>query len=168
MDASYFDSQRYNPGWSTGVRRRLLRGADRGADPGAQRRLRLRHDADLNYRPGSSTGRKAKITTTPTAAADYVKIANKTVTSARGTSTSFSAARKHGSNTITVRGRVPKGRSTGELADHRHRPELYAAAVFRAELAKRKITVGSTMLGTIPAGGQQVLSPATPRCRWPS
>ena len=166
VDASYFDSQRYNPGWSTGYADEYY------AAPIAGLTLAPNADYDsgtiyLNYRPGSSTGRKAKITTTPAAAADYVKIVNKTVTSARGTSTSFSAARKHGSNTITVRGRVPKGRSTASWLITVDRPELLAAAVFRAELAKRKITVGSTLLATIPAGGHQGW-PATPRCGSPT
>ena len=83
------------------------------------------------------------------------------MTSSRGSSTTFSASRRHGSNTITVRGRVPKGRSTGRWLITVDRPELLAAAVFRAELAKRKITVGSTKLGTAPSSGQQVVASDT-------
>ena len=81
VDASYFDSQRYNPGWSTGYADEYY------AAPIAGLTLAPNADYDsgtiyLNYRPGSATGRKAKITTTPAAAAEYVKIVNKTVTSA--------------------------------------------------------------------------------------
>ena len=157
VDASYFDTQRYNPGWSTAY------ADDYYAAPIAGLTLAPNADYDsgtiyLNYQPGRATGRKAKITTTPAAAADYVKIVNQTVTSARGTSTTFSATRAHGSNTITVRGRVPKGRSTASRLITVDRPELLAAAVFRAELAKHKITVGSTLLATTPDDGHHLVA----------
>ena len=160
VDASYFDSERYNPGWSTGYADAYY------AAPISGLTLAPNDDYDsgtiyLNYRPGSATGKKARITTTPSAAADYVKIVNRTVTSSRGSSTTFSASRQHRSNTITVGGRVPKGRSTGRWLITVDRPELLAAAVFRAELAKRKITVGSTSLAAVPDGGQQVVASDT-------
>lgn len=150
VDASYFDSQRYNPGWSTAYADDYY-----AAETSA---LTVAPNADLdsgtvivNYQPGSR-GKKAKISTTPAAAAAYVKITNQTVTSARGTSTSFSARRSYGSNTIRVSGRVPSGRSTGHWQITVSKPELYAGAVFRAELAKAGVKVkGKTATAVTPA-----------------
>ena len=149
VDSSYFDHVRYNPGWSKGYAHDYYAGEISA--------LTVAPNADLDsgtviirYAPGRA-GQRAKITTIPAAAAAYVNIANKTTTSARGTSTTFSAYRRHGSNTITVRGRVPAGRAGGYWQITVHKPELYAGAVFRAELAKLKIkVVGSTMIGRTP------------------
>jgi D-alanyl-D-alanine carboxypeptidase/D-alanyl-D-alanine-endopeptidase (penicillin-binding protein 4) len=145
VDSSYFDSVRYNPGWSTGY------AADYYAAEISA--LTVAPDADfdsgtviIKYAPGRA-GQRAKITTIPAAAASYLNIANKTTTSGRGTGTTFSATRRHGSNTITVRGRVPAGRSAGYWEITVHRPALYAGAVFRAELAKLKIKVGGSTAG---------------------
>jgi D-alanyl-D-alanine carboxypeptidase/D-alanyl-D-alanine-endopeptidase (penicillin-binding protein 4) len=149
VDSSYFDDVRYNPGWSKGYAHDYYAGEISA--------LTVAPNADLDsgtviirYAPGRA-GQRAKITTIPAAAAAYVRIANKTTTSARGSSTTFSAYRRHGSNTITVRGRVPAGRGPGYRQITVHKPELYAGAVFRAELAKQKVTVvGSTMIGSTP------------------
>lgn len=149
VDASYYDAQRYNPGWSTAYADDYY-----AAEISA---LTVAPNADLdsgtvivNYRPGS-VGKKAKITTTPAAAASYVKIDNTTVTSARGTSTSFSARRSYGSSTIRVSGRVPSGRAPGQWLITVAKPELYAGAVFRAELAKAGVTVAEgTSAGVTP------------------
>jgi serine-type D-Ala-D-Ala carboxypeptidase/endopeptidase (penicillin-binding protein 4) len=148
-DSSYFDQVRYNRGWSTGYAHDYY-----AAEISA---LTVAPNADLDsgtviirYAPGRA-GQRAKITTIPAAAAAYLNIQNLTTTSAPGTSTTFSAHRRHGSNTITVRGRVPVGRAGGYWQITVHKPELYAGAVFRAELAKLKITVvGSTMIGSTP------------------
>ncbi len=150
VDATFFDARQYNSGWSTGY------ADDYYAAPVSALTVAPNADYDsgttiINYAPGSR-GKKAKITTTPAAAARYIKIVNLTTTSARGTSTTFSAQRNHGSNTITLRGRVPQGRSTGHRLITVHRPDLYAGAVFRAELAKVGITVeGSTIASAMPA-----------------
>jgi serine-type D-Ala-D-Ala carboxypeptidase/endopeptidase (penicillin-binding protein 4) len=154
VDSSYFDQVRYNPGWSTGY------AADYYA--GEISALTVAPNADLDsgtviirYAPGRA-GQRAKITTIPAAAAKYLKLVNRTTTSARGTSTTFSASRRHGSNTITVRGRVPVGRAAGYWQITVHRPELYAGAVFRAELAKLKVkVVGSTMTGRTPPSNRK-------------
>jgi D-alanyl-D-alanine carboxypeptidase/D-alanyl-D-alanine-endopeptidase (penicillin-binding protein 4) len=153
-DSSYFDQVRYNPGWSTGYAHDYYAAE---ISP-----LTVAPDADLDsgtviirYTPGRA-GQRARISTIPAAAAKYVNLVNKTTTSARGTSTTFSAYRRHGSNTITVRGRVPAGRAAGYRQITVHKPELYAAAVFRAELAKLKINVvGSTMTGSTPASNRK-------------
>ena len=149
VDPTYFDSVRYNPGWSKGYAQDYYAGEISA--------LTVAPNADLDsgtvilkYRPGRA-GRPALVTTSPAAAAKYIRIANRTTTSARGTSTTFSARRSHGSNTITVSGRVPVGRSTGYWQITVHRPELYAAAVFRAELAKEGVKVeGTTLVGPTP------------------
>ncbi len=154
VDATFFDSQRYNPGWSTAYADDYY-----AAEISA---LTVAPNADLdsgtigvNYRPGS-VGKKAKITTTPAAAASYVKIDNTTVTSARGTSSSFSARRTYGSKTIRVSGRVPSGRAPGQSLITVPRPDLYAGAVFRAELAKAGVTVGEgTAAGVTPAASRR-------------
>ena len=149
VDPTYFDRVRYNPGWSKGYAQDYYAGEISA--------LTVAPNGDLdsgtvilNYRPGP-VGRPAVITTSPAAAANYIRIANRTTTSARGTSTTFSARRSYGSNTITVSGRVPVGRSTGSWQITVHRPELYAAAVFRGELAKVGVKVeGPTVVGTTP------------------
>jgi D-alanyl-D-alanine carboxypeptidase/D-alanyl-D-alanine-endopeptidase (penicillin-binding protein 4) len=150
VDPTYFDGVRYNPGWSKAYADDYYAGEISA--------LTVAPNADLDtgtvilrYRPGAA-GRPAVITTVPAAAAKYIKIANRTTTSARGTGTTFSARRNHGSNTITVSGRVPVGRSTGSWQITVHRPELYAAAVFRAELAEVGVKVnGSTLVAVTPS-----------------
>jgi serine-type D-Ala-D-Ala carboxypeptidase/endopeptidase (penicillin-binding protein 4) len=154
VDSSYFDHVRYNPGWSTGY------AADYYAAEISALTVSPNADFDsgtviIRYAPGR-TGQRAKITTIPAAAAAYLDIKNLTTTSAKGTSTTFSASRRHGSNTITVRGRVPVGRSAGYWQITVDKPELYAGAVFRAELAKQKIkVVASTVIGTTPLSNRK-------------
>ncbi len=160
VDSSWFDHQRYNPGWRTSY------AADYYAAETSALTVAPNDDFDagtvyLKYSPRSS-GQRAKITTYPAAAANYLNIVNRTTTSARGSSTTFSAYRAHGSNTITVSGRVPVGRSTGRWLITVDKPELYAGAVFRAELAKLKITVdGPTKIYTTPASQRRVLGTDT-------
>ena len=156
VDSSYFDHQRYNPGWKTSY-------AD---DYYAAEISALTVAPNDDYDSGTvyvkakprSTGQKAKITTYPAAAAKYIKIKNLTTTSSRGTALSYSASRSHGSNTITVRGRVPVGRSGSWLITV-HKPELYAGAVFRSELAKRGVKVtGKTKILTTPTSKRRVIA----------
>ena len=156
VDSSYFDHQRYNPGWKTSY------ASDYYAAQISALTVAPNSDYDsgtmyVKYRP-RSYGKKAKITTYPAAAAKYVKIINRTTTSSRGSSTTFSAHRAYGTNKITVRGRVPVGRSTGSRLITVHKPELYAGAVFRAELTKLKIKVdGPTKILTTPANQRTVV-----------
>ncbi|HEU5484169.1 MAG TPA: D-alanyl-D-alanine carboxypeptidase/D-alanyl-D-alanine-endopeptidase, partial [Microlunatus sp.] len=99
-----------------------------------------------------------KITTTPAAAASFLNLKNLTTTGKKGTSSTFSASRAHGSSAITLRGRVPSGRSGSWLITV-SRPDLYAAAIFRAELKKAGVTVkgGTTVLAT-PTSKRTVLA----------
>ncbi|MCW2810055.1 MAG: D-alanyl-D-alanine carboxypeptidase precursor [Friedmanniella sp.] len=149
-DASFFDAQTYNPGWSTSYADSYYAAEISG--------LTVAPNADydtgtvwVNYRPGTQ-GKPARITTTPAAAAAYLRFSNKTTTSARGTSTTFAAHRSYGADTISLTGRVPVGRAVGSALITVHRPELYAAAVFRAELGKVGVRVaGTSVAGTVPA-----------------
>ena len=150
VDSSFFDANRYNPYWSTGY------ASDYYAAQTSALTVAPNTDYDsgtiiLNYRPGTAGG-PARVTVSPAAAAKYVRIVNNTVTSASGTATTFSAHRTLGTNTITVSGRVPLNRSLGQRWITVHKPELYAGAVFRAELARLGIAVaGSTEIWTTPS-----------------
>lgn len=156
VDASYFDSVRYNPSWRTSY------ADDYYAAPISALTLAPNDDYDsgtviIKYAAGK-TGKKAKITTTPAAAASYLDLRNRTTTGKKGTSTTFSASRPYGSSTITLRGRVPKGRSGSWLITV-DRPDLYAAAIFRAELKKAGVTVqGRTLVSSTPSSGRTVLA----------
>ena len=153
VDPTYFDSARYNPAWSKAY-------AD-DSYAGEISALTVAPNADLDsgtvllkYAPGKA-GRPAVVTTVPAAAKAYVRISNTTRTSARGSATTFSARRAHGSNTISVSGRVAAGRGYGYWQITVHRPELYAAAVFRAELARAGVRVtGPTQVRATPAEGR--------------
>lgn len=155
VDASYFDGVRYNPTWKTSY------ADDYYAAPISAVTLAPNADYDsgtviITYRAGS-VGKKAKITTTPASAAAYLDLKNLTTTGKKGTSTTFSASRAHRSGTITLRGRVASGRSGSRLITV-NRPDLYAAAVFRAELAKAGVTVrGTTTALATPTSGRRVL-----------
>ncbi len=148
-DGSFFDSQRYNPGWYTSYASEYY-----AAQTAA---LTVAPDADLDSGTvlvtvkGGARGRRPTLTTSPAAAKQYVRLVNSASTTG---STSLSLSRRAGTNTITVRGHVRTGGSWSGLVTV-DKPELYAAAVFRAELGKQKVTVrGGTSLGTTPASGR--------------
>ena len=153
VDPTYFDSTRYNPAWSKAY-------AD-DSYAGEISALTVAPNADLDsgtvflkYAPGRP-GRPATVTTVPAAAKAYVRIENTTRTTARGSGTTFSARRSSGSNTISVSGRVAAGRGNGYRQITVHRPELYAAAVFRSELAKAGVRViGPTQVRATPSAGR--------------
>jgi D-alanyl-D-alanine carboxypeptidase/D-alanyl-D-alanine-endopeptidase (penicillin-binding protein 4) len=163
VDPSFFEARQYNPGWFTSY------ADDYYAAPVSALTLAPNADHDsgtvlINYQPGR-TGHQAKITTTPAAARKYLKISNWTTTSSSGTSTTVSASRSHGSNTITVQGRVPRGRSGSRLITV-HRPELYAAAVFRGSWpSSRSPSPGRPRWGRRPAPVANS-SPGIGRCGW--
>lgn len=156
VDSSYFDSVRYNPAWRTSYADEYY------AAPISALTLAPNADYDsgtviVTYRAGA-VGKKAKISTTPAAAKAYLSIKNLTTTGTKGSSMTATVGRSHGSGTITVRGRVPSGRSGSALITV-HRPDLYAAAIFRAELKKAGVTVrGGTMVLATPASKRTVLA----------
>ena len=153
VDPTYFDSVRYNPGWSKAYAQDYYAGEISA--------LTVAPNADLDsgtvilrFRPGRA-GRPAAISTVPAAAAKYIKIANRTTTSARGTSTSFSARRSHGSNTITVSGRVPVGRSTGSWQITVHRPGALRRRGLPRRAGQGGVKVdGSTLVGATPTSNR--------------
>ena len=145
-DGSFFDAQRYNPGWSTSYASEYY-----AAQTAA---LTVAPNADLDSGTvivkvkGGARGQRPSLSTTPAAAKKYVRLVNKATTSS---STGVSLSRGLGGNQITVRGRVRSGATWSGLVTV-DKPELYAAAVFRRELGTAKITVeGTTSLGTTPA-----------------
>lgn len=159
VDASYFDTQRYNPHWSTSY------ASDYYAAQTAALTVAPNADLDsgtifLKYRPGRR-GAPAKISTSPAAAAGYVRIVNRSTTSASGSDT-IRIRRSWGTNTITITGRVPSGRAERSRLITVDRPELLAAAVLRDELRKRGVTVaGKTILVTTPSTSRKVIASDT-------
>lgn len=156
-DASFFDNVGYNPTWSTSYAAGYYAAEVSG--------LTLAPDADynpgtvqINYAPGPAAGKPAKITFTPRAAS-YLRVSDEVTTGKRGTASTFSASRSYGSAVIKLRGKVPRGRSTGHVLITVARPDLYAAAVFRAQLRRAGVAVrGTTRAFATPAGGRTVIA----------
>ena len=153
-DGTWFDSQRYNPNWSKGY------AADYYAAPITALTVAPNSDFDagtifVNYRPGAK-GKPVKITISPAAAASVVRIAN--TSSTGGSRNTIKINRTYGSNKITISGHLPADRGTSSAQITVDRPELYAGAVLRAELAKVGVRVaGPTVIGTTPATGRRLL-----------
>jgi D-alanyl-D-alanine carboxypeptidase/D-alanyl-D-alanine-endopeptidase (penicillin-binding protein 4) len=145
-DGSFFDDQRYNPGWSTSYASQYY------AAQTAALTVAPNSDYDtgtvLVKVRGGSRGARPRLSTTPGIAKTYVHLVNAATTT--GT-TSVSLARGLGGNAVTVRGHVRAGATWSGLVTV-DKPELYAAAVFREELKRQHIAVaGGTRLGTTPA-----------------
>lgn len=157
-DASFFDNVRFNPGWNT-----AYAGAYYAAEVSG---LTLAPDADynpgtvmINYGPGRAAGKPARISFRPAAARSWLHVSNRVLTGRRGTAATFSAWRSYGSAVIKLRGRIPRGRSTGHLLITVARPDLYATAVFRAALTRAGVVVrGRTRAVTTPGGGRTVIA----------
>jgi D-alanyl-D-alanine carboxypeptidase/D-alanyl-D-alanine-endopeptidase (penicillin-binding protein 4) len=156
-DASFFDSHRYNAGWS-----REYSSSYYAAQTSA---LTVAPNADLDsgtvlltYKPGRR-GKPARVSVSPAGAKKYLTIVNRTTTGARGSAATVGANRAFTSNRITVRGRVPLGRGAASQLITVNRPDLYAAAVFRAALTKAGVRVagGTTALRT-PASARHRLA----------
>jgi len=157
VDATFFDAVRYNPGWSTGYADDYYAAETSGLTVAPDKDLNS-GTVILNYAPGRS-GAKAVLTTTPAAAARYVRIDNRTTTASSSSSSTVAVRRDHGSNTITVTGRVPRGRATGHALVTVHRPELYAAAVLRTELTRAGVrVVGGTVARALPSTSRHRLA----------
>ena len=145
-DGSFFDAQRYNPGWSTSYASEYY-----AAQTAA---LTVAPDADYDTGTvlvkvkGGSRGSRPRVSTSPGVASSYVHLVNSASTT---TSTGVSLTRTAGGNTVTVRGHVRSGTTWSGLVTV-DKPELYAAAVFREELKRQHVAVaGGTVLGTTPA-----------------
>ena len=154
-DASFFDSVRYNRTWDT-------RDAPQYYAPQISG-LTLAPNTD--YDAGTvivtafptKSGALARIGTTPAAASSYVRIVNKVRTGSR---TSIGVTRTAGTNTVTVTGTVATSSTAGSKRWVTvNRPELYAAHVFRAELARVGISVtGSTTSGATPSTSRRIVA----------
>ncbi|QGN33641.1 D-alanyl-D-alanine carboxypeptidase/D-alanyl-D-alanine-endopeptidase [Microlunatus sp. Gsoil 973] len=157
-DSSFFDNVGYNRTWNTSYADDYYAAKVSG--------LTLAPDADydagtvrINYAPGSAAGKPARISFTPKAARSYLRVSNKATTGKRGTRVTFAASRTYGSATIKLRGKVPRGRSTGHTLITVARPDLYAATVFRAELTRAGVAVrGTTKARATPAGHRTVIA----------
>jgi D-alanyl-D-alanine carboxypeptidase/D-alanyl-D-alanine-endopeptidase (penicillin-binding protein 4) len=87
-------------------------------------------------------------------------VVNKTTSGGR--SSTIRVRRTYGTNTITVSGYVPTGRGTSSVQITVDRPELYAGAVLRAELAKIGVTIaGKTIMTGTPTTGRHVIGTDT-------
>lgn len=156
VDGSYFDTQYYNPNWSRSYISEYYAAQISG--------LTVAPDTDydagtviVKYSPASK-GKAAKYTLTPASAAKYVKIVNKTKTVAKGSADTFKYKRASGTNTITLTGNVPQGKSATKEWVTVHHPHYYAGAVFREELTKLGIRVDqSTISRATPADGRKVI-----------
>jgi D-alanyl-D-alanine carboxypeptidase/D-alanyl-D-alanine-endopeptidase (penicillin-binding protein 4) len=148
VDGSWFDSSRYNPNWS-----KSYASAYYAAQISA---LTVAPNADydsgtvyVKYKPGKK-GKKVKITVSPAAAGKILTIDNSA--SSGGRSNTIKINRKYGTNKIIVSGQVPTGRGTSSVQITVNKPELYAGAVLRSELAKVGVSVaGKTIIATTPA-----------------
>lgn len=139
-DTTFFDDQRYNPTWSSSYLSQYY-----AAQISA---LSLSPDTDydagtiiVTYSPGAGSGSAVRYTVTPAGAAPYVRIVNNARTSASGTSSTFTATRANGTNTITLGGQVPLGRAAAKQWVTVNDPGAYAASVLRLQLQKVGIRV---------------------------
>ncbi|MGI8459237.1 MAG: D-alanyl-D-alanine carboxypeptidase/D-alanyl-D-alanine endopeptidase [Propionibacteriaceae bacterium] len=157
VDATFFDSDRYNDYWSSSYVNDYY-----AAQTSA---LTVAPDDDLDsgtvilrVSPATRTGKKATVTVLPASARGYVKVKNQTVTSGSGAST-ISARRAAGTSTFTVRGSIRTGAGATNRLLTVNRPDLYAAAVFRTQLTKAGIRVsGPTVTARTPSRGRLVIA----------
>lgn len=154
-DGSFFDAVRYHPGWSSAD-------ASRSYAPQVSG-LTLAPNTDYDVGTVLVTayptraGRPARITTTPPAAIQHLRIVNKVTT---GSSTSVGIYRTAGTNTITVTGRIATAATSGARRWVTvNRPDLLAAMVFRSHLKAAGVTVaGSVIAAATPATSRHLLS----------
>jgi D-alanyl-D-alanine carboxypeptidase/D-alanyl-D-alanine-endopeptidase (penicillin-binding protein 4) len=100
---------------------------------------------------------QATVTTDPPT--DYVTIANSATTGPAGSANTISVDRVHGSNTFTVTGSIPSGGAATNEFMAVWEPTGYAAALFRAALARHAVRVlGQTTRGAQPADARTVAS----------
>jgi D-alanyl-D-alanine carboxypeptidase/D-alanyl-D-alanine-endopeptidase (penicillin-binding protein 4) len=93
----------------------------------------------VESRPGSAAGQPASLTPVPPN--DYVRIVNRATTGPAGSGNTISVDREHGSNTIVVSGSLPAGGDVDREWASVWEPTGYAAAVFRAALARHGVRV---------------------------
>jgi serine-type D-Ala-D-Ala carboxypeptidase/endopeptidase (penicillin-binding protein 4) len=99
----------------------------------------------------AAVGDPVKVALTPDT--NVVKIDNKAVTGAAGSSSTLSVTRNNGSNTIVVSGSYPADGAGANNLRSVENPTLYAADVFRSALKAHGVRIsGTTERGRTPAG----------------
>jgi D-alanyl-D-alanine carboxypeptidase/D-alanyl-D-alanine-endopeptidase (penicillin-binding protein 4) len=99
----------------------------------------------------AAVGEPVKVALTPDT--NVVKIDNRAVTGAAGSSSTLSVTRNNGSNTIVVSGSYPADGSAANILRSVENPTLYAADVFRSALKAHGVRIsGTTERGRTPAG----------------
>jgi D-alanyl-D-alanine carboxypeptidase/D-alanyl-D-alanine-endopeptidase (penicillin-binding protein 4) len=110
----------------------------------------------VDVAPGAAAGAPATVSLAP--ATTYVRVVNEAVTGAAGSPRTIAVDRQHGANTIVVTGSVPLGSAVGASLRTVDEPTGYAAAVFRAALARRGVDV---IAATRFAGTPAAVTPVT-------
>ncbi|MDQ1653148.1 MAG: hypothetical protein QOI35_2348 [Cryptosporangiaceae bacterium] len=125
--------------------------------------LTIAADSDLNtgvvgvsMGPGAAVGKPAVVTLSP--ANDYAHVVDNAVTSAAGSARTISVTRAHGTNNLVVTGSVPLAGSTSSSLRTVDEPELLAASVFRAALARHGVAVAKPTRTGTAAGATVVAS----------
>lgn len=99
--------------------------------------------------PGLKVGDPAKIKLSPKT--NYVKIINQAVTSSPEGQTDLTIDRKHGSNTLIVKGFLPMGAKTEKEWIAVWEPTQFVLELFKKELEKQGIKLsGKTKVGVTP------------------
>ena len=144
VDATYFDADRYNATWKTSYAASYYAAEVSGLTVAAERRPRPRYGLPpLQPRRPWPAGQDQLLPgrRRPVHHGDQQH-------HHLGSRHRIHASRPVAATVRTpsrVSGRVAVGRSTAQRLITVHRPELYAGAVFRAELARLNITVGGTV-----------------------
>ncbi|MFT3860613.1 D-alanyl-D-alanine carboxypeptidase/D-alanyl-D-alanine-endopeptidase [Micropruina sp.] len=157
-DGSFFDSDKYNNYWDPADYNNAYAAQVTGLTLSPSSSYSV-GTVQVTYQPGSGKGKKAKLGLVPARAAGYVKLVNKTTTTAAGSGASISVRRTSGTNTITVSGRVALKRSLVKRTVTISNPTRYAAHVFTRVLRASGVTVlASPTTGSTPATRVQVAS----------
>lgn len=157
-DGSFFDGDRYHDSWDPVDYNNSYAAQISGLTLSPSSAYAV-GTVQVTYRPGSGTSRKAELGLVPARAAGYVRLVNKTTTTAAGTGASISVRRTRGTNTITVSGRVALKRSLVKRTVTIDDPARYTAHVFTRVLRAAGVTVtASPGTGRTPAGRVQVAS----------
>lgn len=160
-DATYFEATQYSPYWSP----------DYANDYYAAKCSPLTVSPDTDYDagtvivkavPAAAAGGAPSVQLVPAEAGGYIRLAPNVRTVAAGLSSYLVVSRQPGSTTVTVTGQVAVGNTAG-VKEWITVPEpaLYAAAVFRAQLARAGVSVGATTAAAGTPAGLSVLATDT-------
>ena len=149
-DDSCFDKDRIGSGWSYDYLPWYYAMEVSG--------LSVNHNAVwLRVVPGEKEGDPATVTMIPQT--DYVKLSNEVTTAAQGTRRRFFSWRNLPDNTFQLRGQIALGGRTVTEGMTVTDATLYAATLFREQLAAEGITVtGTVRADVVPAGATELAS----------